>query len=63
MYYIQAHIQSIIFNKKVLQMIGSASKFILVLKWNHHKKNQMWNSMLIGMWVFKVFRITQIKRI
>jgi hypothetical protein len=36
---IQAHIQSIMFNKKVLQMISSASKSILVLKWYHHKQN------------------------
>jgi hypothetical protein len=31
MYYIQACIQSIIVNQKVLQMIGSASKIILLL--------------------------------
>jgi exonuclease I len=57
---IQAHIQSIMFNKKVLQVISRASKIILPLKWHHHKQNQIWNSMLIKMWVFGVFRITQI---
>jgi hypothetical protein len=36
---VQAHIQSIMFNKEVLQMISSASKIILVLKWYHHKQN------------------------
>jgi hypothetical protein len=36
---IQAHIQSIMFNKKVLQMISSASKSILMLKWYYHKQN------------------------
>jgi hypothetical protein len=43
MYNIQASIQSIMFNKKVLQMISSASKIILLLKWHHHKQNQIWN--------------------
>jgi DMSO reductase anchor subunit len=60
MYYIQARIQSIMFNKKVLQMISSASKIILLLKWHHHKQNQLWNFVLIGTWVFGVFIISQI---
>jgi hypothetical protein len=57
---IQACIQRIMFNKKVLQMISSASKIIFVLKWYHHKQNRTWNYVLIGMSVFGVFRITQI---
>jgi hypothetical protein len=52
---IQAHIQSIMFNKKVLQMISSASKSILVLKWYYHKQIRTWNSVSIGMLVFGVF--------
>jgi spore coat polysaccharide biosynthesis protein SpsF (cytidylyltransferase family) len=46
MCYIQARIQSIKFNKKVLQMISSASKIIFPLKWHHHKQNRTWNSVL-----------------
>jgi spore coat polysaccharide biosynthesis protein SpsF (cytidylyltransferase family) len=60
---IQARIQSIMFNKKVLQMISSASEILLVLKWYHHKQNQTWIFVLIGTSVFGVFKITQIKRI
>jgi hypothetical protein len=60
---IQARIQSIMFNKKVLQMISSASKIILSLKWHHHKQNQTWNFVLIATWVFRVFRILQINMI
>jgi hypothetical protein len=63
MYDIQARIQSIIFKKNMFHIIGSASKIILLLKWHHYKQNRMWNFMLIGMWVFRVFKITQIKRI
>jgi hypothetical protein len=46
------------FNKKVLQMINSASEIILVLKWYHHKQNQTWNPILIGTSVLGVFKIT-----
>jgi hypothetical protein len=63
MYYIQARIQSIIFNKKVLQMISGASKIILPFKWHHYKRNQTWNSVLIGRLVFGEFKIIQINRI
>jgi hypothetical protein len=60
MYYIQAYIQSIMYNMKVLQMISTASKIIVLLKWHYHKQNWTWNFVLIGMWVFGVFKITQI---
>jgi hypothetical protein len=60
---IQARIQSIMFNKKVLQMISSAPKIIPPLKWHHHKQNQTWNFVLIGTWEFGVFRIIQINMI
>ena len=45
---IQAYIQSIVFNKKVLQRISSASKTILVLKWYYHKQYRTWNFVLIN---------------
>jgi hypothetical protein len=63
MYYIKARIQSIMFNRNVLQLIGSASKIIFMLKWHHHKQNQEGNYVFIGMWMFGVFKIIQIKSI
>ena len=62
-YYIQARNQSIIFNKKVLQMISSASKIILPLIWHHYKQNQTWNFVLNEVWMFGVFRRIQINMI
>jgi hypothetical protein len=52
MYFIQACIQSIIFNRKALQMIGSASKIILLLMASSQINPNMefcvnWN---VGVW-------------
>jgi hypothetical protein len=57
-YYIQARIQNIMFNRKVLQMICSAFKIILLLKWHHHKQNWMWNFVSIGTWVWSIHNNT-----